>query len=379
MSRSLSALVTGGTGYLASELVTQLLEKGYSVRTTVRSKDSSRCVYLQTLVEQYPSKLELFEADLLQDGSLNNAVEGVDYVFHTASPFFGNSSNPQADLIDPAINGTRNILQSCIQRNSEASEAIRKIVVTSSMAAVRGIGSLPSNGQFFTTEDWNMESKIDGEGGLDAYMLSKRLAEEEAWRLALEHRLNLQVVNPAFIIGPPRSPHLLPSTSCQWMLGWIRDGFMDFPRNLVDVRDVAKAHIMVAEDESEASSSLGYESIIPDCSRGRWFASGESMVFPYTIAGFLRNDERCQAICGVSEEHTLPREGEAETGSVKNVDASRLFTELPSNLPSEANDQSPPFPCFTSLERSVVDMCLAMAEWQEVREQKEQAAETKET
>lgn len=121
--------VTGVSGYIGSEVVKQLLEKGYTVRGTVRSKaNTSKVQHLLKLADALPGKLELFEADLLKAGDFDEVVHGADFVLHTASPFFTESSDPQKDLIDPAVNGTTTIL------NSAGKAGIKRVVVTSSVA-----------------------------------------------------------------------------------------------------------------------------------------------------------------------------------------------------------------------------------------------------
>lgn len=114
---------------LCSEVVKQLLEKGYTVRGTVRSKaNTSKVQHLLTLADALPGKLELFEADLLKAGDFDEVVRGADFVLHTASPFFTETSDPQKDLVDPAVNGTTTVL------NAAGKAGIKRVVVTSSVA-----------------------------------------------------------------------------------------------------------------------------------------------------------------------------------------------------------------------------------------------------
>ena len=108
-----TSCVTGATGFLASELVALLLERGHTVHATVRSlANPERVAYLRELPGA-ASKLQLQEADLLAEGSFDACVAGAQYVFHTASPFVTSGiTDPQSQLIAPALNGTRNVFAS---------------------------------------------------------------------------------------------------------------------------------------------------------------------------------------------------------------------------------------------------------------------------
>ncbi|MBA0767627.1 hypothetical protein Gotri_016491 [Gossypium trilobum] len=107
--------VTGASGYIASCLVKQLLLRGYTVKASVRD----------------PGQLKLFKANLLEEGSYDSAVEGCEGVFHTASPFNHDVKDPEAELLDPAVKGTLNVLNSCTNSSS-----IKPVVLTSIIAAV---------------------------------------------------------------------------------------------------------------------------------------------------------------------------------------------------------------------------------------------------
>ena len=118
-----TVLVTGATGFIAMEICHQLLMEGnYKVRGTVRSLSNTQRVQpLQKLATKY--SLELVEADLTSPKGWDNAVDEVDYVVHTASPFYFVSGNKDADekLVHPAVQGVLNVLNACASESSKVS------------------------------------------------------------------------------------------------------------------------------------------------------------------------------------------------------------------------------------------------------------------
>ena len=109
----------------------QLLERGWNVRAAVRDTSNARRVEpLLRLAAALPGSLRLVEADLQREGSFHAACAGVQYVFHVASPFHFNTTDQQRDLVEPAVQGTRNVLLACAATKS----SLRRVVVTSSVA-----------------------------------------------------------------------------------------------------------------------------------------------------------------------------------------------------------------------------------------------------
>ena len=105
---SAPVLVTGATGFLAGWVVKQLVDAGATVHATVRNpEDDSKCGHLKTLSNTSKGKIELFKADLLDDGSYAEAMKNCRVVIHTASPFITNYNDAQKDLIEPAVRGTK--------------------------------------------------------------------------------------------------------------------------------------------------------------------------------------------------------------------------------------------------------------------------------
>ncbi|RVW66369.1 Tetraketide alpha-pyrone reductase 1 [Vitis vinifera] len=212
--------VTGGAGFIASWLVKLLLLRGYTVKATLRNTDDPKKTEHLLALEGAKERLHLFKADLLEEGSFDSIVEGCECVFHTASPVLLEVTDPKVELIDPAVKGTLNVLRSCAKV-----PAIRRVVVTSSIAAVIYNGK-PLTSDVIVDETWFSDPAFCEESKL-WYVLSKTLAEEAAWKFAKEHGIDLDYC----IAG---APYTFPSSTYRW----------------VDVRDVANAHIQAFEISS---------------------------------------------------------------------------------------------------------------------------------
>ena len=200
-----TACVTGATGFLASELVHQLLAGGYYVHGTVRSLASTSKYEHLTLFPGAATQLELHEADLLSSGAFDACVAQADVIFHTASPFITrNITDPEQQLFKPSLEGTRNLFASI-----ERSQRKPRVVLTSSVAAI--MGKATDKEGCFDEDDWNYSSTPRGNppgDGLDMYRYSKLIAERDAWELAEAQQLEMATINPSFIMGPPRMSRL---------------------------------------------------------------------------------------------------------------------------------------------------------------------------
>ena len=127
-------MVTGATGFVAGWVVKRLLEAGCTVHAAVRDPDNLEKVrHLTDVAEASPGEIRFFKADLLQNGSYDEPMKGCAVVFHTASPFTVDVKDPQKELIDPAVNGTKNVLEAV-----NRVESVTRVVLTSSCAAIYG-------------------------------------------------------------------------------------------------------------------------------------------------------------------------------------------------------------------------------------------------
>ncbi len=253
-------LVTGATGYVAGWIVKKLLDEGICVHAAVRDPDNKeKLKFLDQLSAQSKGRIVYFKSNLLSDGSYAEAMEGCELVYHTASPFILDVKDPQKELVDPAILGTSNVLETANRIKS-----VKRVVVTSSVAAIYGdnIDLRSTANGIFTEDDWNISSTVKH----GAYLYSKTQAEKKAWEIyRKQKRWDLVVVNPGLVMGPALNPLLVTSESFrlikQFGDGSLRAGVPKMGMGVVDVRDLGLIHFQ-AGFISEA--------------KGRYIASGHN-------------------------------------------------------------------------------------------------------
>ncbi|KAJ0254670.1 Anthocyanidin reductase [Hirschfeldia incana] len=247
------ACVIGGTGNLASILIDHLLRSGYEVNTTVRDPENVKKMATLRLLQEH-GNLNIFKADLTDEGSFNSPVSGCEYVFHVATPISFTSQDPERDMINPAIQGVMNVLKSCLNSNS-----VKRVIYTSSAAAV-SINNLSGPGLVMTEENWSDIDFLRKEKPFNwGYPISKVLAEKAAYQFAEENQIDLVTVVPALIAGnsllddPPSSLSLSMSliTRNEMHLTALKEmqklsGSISF----IHVEDLARAHLFLAEKET---------------------------------------------------------------------------------------------------------------------------------
>ena len=230
-------LVTGGSGFIALHCIDQLLEKGFMVRTTIRSE--SRKDEINKAMDKYPNldqNLEFHICDLLKDEGWEAAVDGCDYVLHVASPFILEVPSDENVLIKPAVDGTLRVLNAC------SKALVKKVVLTSSVAAVAYGHGVEKT---YDESDW---SNTGEDSGITPYAKSKTLAEKAAWNfveeLDTDKKFDFTVINPVGVFGPMLTRDIGTSNSLVSRL--INGELPACPAThmgYVDVRDVAKAHV----------------------------------------------------------------------------------------------------------------------------------------
>lgn len=246
-------LVTGATGFIASRIIEHLLAHGRATRGTVRSIRKPGDVDRLRQLPGAAERLELVEADLVRPGSFDAATVGCDVVMHTASPYAISVKDPQRDLVDPAVNGTREVLEAC-----ERAGSVRRVILTSSFAAVT---DAPDSSRVLTDADWNEQSSLSR----NPYYYSKTMAEKAAWAFVTERRrsFDLVAINPYMVIGPSLVSSLNESNKLlRDLLSGVYPAIVGLSLGFVDVRDVADAHIR-AMDTAAA--------------RGRYLCAGDVM------------------------------------------------------------------------------------------------------
>jgi nucleoside-diphosphate-sugar epimerase len=228
-------LVTGGSGFIGSHSILQLLAAGHRVRTTVRNlmREGDVRAMLKEGGAEPGDRLSLVAADLDNDAGWPEAVAGCDYVLHVASPFPPHVPKHEDELIVPARDGALRVLR------ASRDAGVKRVVLTSSFAAI-GYGHKAQKAPFNET-NWT-----DPNGDLAAYVKSKTVAERAAWNFIANEGggLELSVVNPVVVLGPVLGPDL--SASILLLRRLIDGSIPACPRlyfGVVDVRDVADLHL----------------------------------------------------------------------------------------------------------------------------------------
>lgn len=259
-------LLTGISGFLGGHVALALLKAGYTVRGSVRKLAKADKVRASLKAAGADlSRLEFVELDLLSDAGWDEAMDGVRYLQHTASPFVIDLPEDKNELIRPAVEGTERALKAALRAGVE------RIVLTSSMAAI-AYGHDKARTRPFTAADW---TDLEGRG-VNAYIESKTLAERRAWEImrAAGRERDLATINPSAILGPLLDED--PGTSAL-MVKRLLDGSVPalprIPFVIVDVRDIAEAHVKAMTEGSAG---------------GRRFPMGERTLLMTELADIVR-------------------------------------------------------------------------------------------
>ncbi|XP_010557405.1 PREDICTED: cinnamoyl-CoA reductase 1-like [Tarenaya hassleriana] len=239
--------VTGAGGFIASWLVKLLLDRGYTVKGTVRNPEDPKNAHLMEL-KGAKERLTLCRADLLDYQSLKEAIQGCHGVFHTASPV---TDDPEK-MVEPAVNGTRNVIEAA------AEARVKRAVFTSSIGTVYMNPNRDPDGLV----DEHCWSDLDYcKNTKNWYCYAKTVAEQVAWEVAKERGVDLVVVNPVLVIGPLLQPTVNASTVhiLKYLTGSAKT-YANLAQAYVHVEDAALAHVLVFESPSASGRYICAES-----------------------------------------------------------------------------------------------------------------------
>lgn len=257
MENNKKVLLTGVTGFLGSHTTIQLLDKGYHVTGTLRNM--KRANEIRAIIAQHTphaDRLSFAEADLKDLQIWNTLAKGMDYIQHIASPFPRNLPKSDAELVEPAKNGTLAILEAA--NNND----VKRVVITSSSGAITYGKPKGKRNATFTASDWTDETNIKDS---TPYFRSKTIAEKAAWDYAKKPNTKVEVttVCPGAILGPVLEKDF--GTSANIVIKTIdgsTPGLPDIGFEIVDVRSVADLLILAMEKSQAAnqrySGTTGY-------------------------------------------------------------------------------------------------------------------------
>lgn len=231
-----TVLVTGGSGFIGSHCILQLLDAGHQVRSTVRNlkREPEVRATLRSAGASADDRLSFFAADLENDAGWKEATAGCDYVLHVASPFPATVPKHEDELIVPAREGALRVLRA--SRDAK----VKRVVLTSSFAAI-GYGH-PLQSAPFDETSWTDPNGSD----VMPYIKSKTLAERAAWDFIAREggSLELSVINPVGVLGPVLGSDYATSIALvQRLMDGAVPGCPKLYFGLVDVRDVADLHL----------------------------------------------------------------------------------------------------------------------------------------
>lgn len=290
-----SIVVTGANGYVGRAIVHELIQRQeqqeppceHSILCLVRPhRVAEEKAYWQDVLSSSSSRrmIHVLPYDMIDGGqTLRDALDQCHdkvCLYHVAS-VFGPTEHHQATALDN-VKGTRDVMGRIHQWRTANDGSSCKVVLTSSMAAVRGTGQAPANGKFYTSEDWNTESVLGANWGA-SYQWSKRESELQARQLADQYQIPLVTLCPSFVFGPPYGESS--SFSIQLVRQWAKGESPVQSRLLVDIRDVAAAHVSAGQSTSFLNGRLilSTDSRVPSRTMADWIRDVTAPVYREAI------------------------------------------------------------------------------------------------
>lgn len=258
-----TVLVSGATGFIATHIVQQLLDQGYKVVGSVRSTEKGDNLKKSFNNTNFSYEVvKEIESESAFDDFVKNHPEATVFL-HTASPFHFNITDIAKDLLEPAVNGTNSALKAIKKYGSQ----IKRVVVTSSYAAILNFDNPQSDKVIDNEDSWNpLTWETSLANPMAGYCGSKTLAERAAWKFVEDEKPNfvLSTVNPVYVFGPQAFDSLASAstlnTSSEIINSLLKvtsnDDIPNHVGNAVDVRDVAAAHIVGFEKDEAKNQRL---------------------------------------------------------------------------------------------------------------------------
>jgi nucleoside-diphosphate-sugar epimerase len=316
MAENALVAVTGASGYIALHVIRELLGRGYAVRGTLR--DLARGAQVEHALAGHVDMagLSFVEADLMMDGGWAAAVADCRYVLHIASPLPQAPPKHEDELIVPARDGALRVLR------ASAEAGVARVVMTSSVAAILQSGRTTGA---YDESDWS-----DPDTPITAYSKSKTIAERAAWDfvagLPAEGRPELVTILPSLVLGPLLDAD--GSASVEAVRKFLAREIPGVPRvgfSLVDVRDVAEAHVRAME----APEAAGQRFI---CSGEFYWRADVARVLKAHLAArgykIATRELPDWAVCLFALIDSSARSIVPQLGIRKEIDASRLAATL---------------------------------------------------
>ncbi|XP_030527010.1 dihydroflavonol 4-reductase [Rhodamnia argentea] len=227
--------VTGAAGFIGSWLVMKLLERGYTVRATVRDPNNMKKVKHLLDLPEAKTRLSLWKADLTEAGSFDEAINGCTGVFHVATPMDFESKDPENEVIKPTVEGVLSIMRAC------AKAKVRRLVFTSSAGTM---DVQPHRKPVYYEDDWSdmdfvLATKMTGW----MYFVSKTMAEKAAWKFAEENNIDFISIIPSLVVGPFIMSSMPPS---------LITGLSPITRNEAHYSIMMQGHCVHTDDLCEA-------------------------------------------------------------------------------------------------------------------------------
>lgn len=255
----MSVLLTGASGFIAAVILDELVKKKYKIVATVRNQDKAD--WINKLYPNADISISIV-SEIADEGAFDQTFKDhpdIEYVLHTASPFYYDHSDPEKEILGPAINGTVGILHTIKKYGPN----VRHVVVTSSFVSMLNSYTWPAR-ELYTENSWNPITYEDSLKPQNTYFGSKKFAEKALWEFMDQHKpsFTASTVNPSLVLGPGlhkvdsaeaintsnkpiyNALHVTEEASQN-----LRGTVLPF----VNVKDVAAAHVMAIENPEVAA------------------------------------------------------------------------------------------------------------------------------